>query len=103
MLMRVTTARVVVPASERNCPYFDGANEASAGNELPGASYLDVTAPINLKALTNVSTKRISTSGAAKRAATETCANLQQPCPTGVTYNATGSVGAKATFVLVRR
>lgn len=86
-----------------NCPYFDGANEASKGNELPGASYIDVTAPISLKALANAAIKRIAASGTAKRSATETCANLQQRCPSGVTYNATGSVEAKAQILLVRR
>jgi hypothetical protein len=91
-----------IPAFE-NCPYFDGANEASKGNELPSAAYIDVTVPVNLKALANPAVKRIPASGTAKRTATEACANLQQRCPPGVTYNATGSVEAKVKILLVRR
>ena len=86
-----------------NCPYFDGANEASKGNELPGPFYIDVQAPISLKALANTATKRISASGTAKLGATETCANLQQNCAPGVSYTATGRVEARVKFVLVRR
>jgi len=86
----------------KDCPYFEGSNEAQDGKSLPGASYLDISAPVSLGALKNSALRRISTSGAAKAAETETCANLQQHCPAGVTYNATASVSSSATFVLVR-
>lgn len=86
----------------KGCPYFDGSNEAQDGKGLPGASYLDVSAPISLGALKNASLRRITTSGTATVGETETCANLVQQCPEGVTYNATASVHATATFVLVR-
>ncbi|MDX6514164.1 MAG: hypothetical protein QOE36_3668 [Gaiellaceae bacterium] len=84
------------------CPYFEGSNEAQDGHELPGSAYLPITAPISLAALKKASVKRITTSGTAKEAETETCANIQQGCPEGVTYNASASVASSATFVLVR-
>lgn len=85
------------------CPFFDGATEAAEGQGLPDASYLDVTATVSLSALRNPARRRITASGVAKLAATETCANLQQPCPEGVSYDATGSVESKVKFVFARK
>ena len=87
----------------RTCPFFDGANEASEGNQLPGADYLDVTAKVSRSALRDASRRRVTASGVAKRAATETCANLVQPCGEGISYNATASVEASVKFVFVRK
>jgi hypothetical protein len=84
------------------CPFFEGSNDAAEGKGLPGPFYLEIKAPVSLRALGNASMKRINVSGSAKAAATETCQNIQQHCPEGVTYTATGSVESKATFVFVR-
>jgi hypothetical protein len=86
-----------------SCPFFDGASEASDGNMLPKGDVFDVSAKVDLRALRNVAKRRITASGVMRLGATETCANLQQPCPTGVTYSATGSVEGTVTFVFVRK
>lgn len=86
-----------------SCPFFDGANEASEGNMLPKGDVFDVSAKVNLRALRNVAKRRVTASGLIRLGATETCANLQQPCPVGVTYSATGSVEGRVEFVFVRR
>ena len=83
------------------CPYFAGASEAAENNRLPGPEYRDVTATVSRAALRRGG--RIKATGTSKAAATETCANLVEPCAEGVTYNATGSVATTATFVLVPR
>lgn len=84
-----------------DCPFFAGANEASSGNRLPGTAYRDVVIKVNRKQLRK-GKRRITATGTSKKAATETCANLTQTCPEGVSYNATGSVEAVAKVVLTR-
>ena len=84
-----------------DCPYFDGANEASPGNQLPGSAYRDVEIKLPRKAMKR-GKKVITGTGEDSKAATETCANLVEPCPVGVSYNATGEVNAKAEVKLKR-
>jgi hypothetical protein len=86
----------------KDCPFFDGANEASEGNMLPKGDVFDVSAKINLRALRNAARRRGTASGEVKLGATETCANLQQPCPDGVSYHASGSVEGTVKFVFTR-
>lgn len=83
------------------CPFFEGANEASSGNQLPVATYRDVVLKVNRRKL-RAGKRRVVATGTSKKAATETCANLTQPCPEGVSYNATASVEAVARVVLTR-
>lgn len=83
------------------CPYFDGANESSSGNRLPGSNYRDVVLKISRKQL-RAGKRRVVATGTSKRAATETCANLVEPCAEGVSYSATGTVEATVKAVLTR-
>jgi hypothetical protein len=85
----------------KDCPFFDGANEASSGNMLPGQAYRDVVLKVSRSQL-RAGKRRVTASGTAKAAATETCANLTEPCPSGVTYDATASVEAVVKAVLTR-
>lgn len=85
------------------CPFYDGSNDASEGNMLPKGDLFDVSAKVNLKALRNASKRRVDAGGIAHLAATETCANLQQGCAEGVSYNATGSVEGILQFIFVRQ
>lgn len=87
----------------KSCPFFDGANEASEGNQLPKGDLFDVTAKVGLNALRNASRRRVTASGVARLGATETCANLQEPCGQGISYTATGSVESTVQFVFVRQ
>lgn len=86
------------------CPYFDGANEASSGNQLPPSAYRDVVMKVSRKQL-RAGKRRVTATGTATKSAIETCATLVQPCAEGVTYNATASVEArvKAVFTRTRR
>lgn len=85
-----------------DCPFFDGANEASSGNRLPGQTYRDVVLKVSRRKL-RAGKRRVTATGTSERAATETCANLTEPCASGVSYNATASVDAGATAVLIRK
>lgn len=84
-----------------DCPYFDGANEAVPPNRLPGSAYRDVEIKLPRKALKK-GKKTIKGEGESGKSATETCATFVEPCPEGVSYNATGTVAAKATVTLKR-
>jgi len=85
----------------KDCPYFAGANEASSGNQLPGSAYRDVILKLPRGQL-RAGKRRVTATGSSRKAATETCATLVEPCAQGVTYAATGSVEAVATAVLTR-
>lgn len=85
------------------CPFYDGANDASEGNMLPKGDLFDVSAKVTLRALRNASGRHFVAGGITKLAATETCANLQQGCPEGVSYNATGSVEGIVQITVLRK
>jgi hypothetical protein len=85
----------------KDCPFFDGANESSPGNQLPGQPYLDAVLTVSRSQL-RAGKRRVKARGTARRAATETCANLTEPCAAGVTYDATASVEATVDAVLTR-
>jgi hypothetical protein len=85
----------------KGCPFFDGANESSSGNQLPGQAYRDVVLKVPRSQL-RAGKRRVTASGTAKVAATETCANLTEPCAPGVTYDATASVDTAVNAVLTR-
>ncbi|MDX6583122.1 MAG: hypothetical protein QOI10_2306 [Solirubrobacterales bacterium] len=84
------------------CPNFEGSNEAQDGHELPGSQWIDVTAKVNRAALL-AGKKKVTSTGTAKIAETETCQNIVQGCPEGVTYNATAAVEAEVKFVFTRK
>lgn len=83
------------------CPFIAHSNDASSANTLPGADYRDVVMKIQRSEL-RAGKRHITTTGESTKGATETCANLVQHCPVGVTYNATASVHASATAVFTR-
>lgn len=85
----------------KDCPYFEGANEASSGNSLPGPEYRDVELKVRRSQL-KAGKRRVTATGGSNESAIETCSNLQQPCPDGVTYNATASVDPTVKVVLTR-
>jgi hypothetical protein len=84
-----------------DCPYFDGSNEAAEGHELPGATYRETTAKINLARL-RAGARKVTATGSAEVDEIETCANIQQGCPEGVTYNASASVKTQLKMVFTR-
>ncbi len=85
----------------KDCPYFEGANEASSGNSLPGPAYRDLELKVRRSQL-KAGKRRVTATGGSKESAFENCSNLQQPCPEGVTYNATASVDPAVKVVLTR-
>lgn len=88
----------------RPCPFYDGASDASEGNMLPKGDLFDVRTKVTLKALRNATVGRgFVAGGITKLAATETCANLQQGCAEGVSYNATGSVESTVGIIVLRK
>jgi hypothetical protein len=86
------------------CPFYDGASDASEGNMLPKGDLFDVSTKVTLKVLRNATVGRHYVAGGiTKLAATETCANLQQGCAQGVSYNATGSVEGRVGIIVLRK
>jgi hypothetical protein len=77
-----------------DCPYFDGSNEATSANALPGATYRDVIATgVDRKELL-AATKRqpAVATGNSQISRFESCANLVEPCSEGVSYDASATV-----------
>lgn len=83
-----------------DCPYFDGSNESTPANALPGAGYRDVIATgIDPKDLLKATKRKPAVAnGQSEIARAETCANLVQGCAEGVTYNATATVKSIVKF-----
>jgi hypothetical protein len=81
-----------------DCPNFEGSNDAQPGHELPGSQYVDISAEVDRRALMAAKHK-VTAIGTVDVDETETCQNIVQPCPEGVTYNATGALKAEAKFV----
>lgn len=81
-----------------DCPYFEGSNEATSANALPGATYRDVIATgVERKDLLKATKRNPAVAtGNSKISRFESCANLVQACPAGTTYDASASV---ETFV----
>jgi hypothetical protein len=82
------------------CPYFDGSNESTPANALPGAGYRDVIAEgVDRKELLAATKKDPAVGhGSSTISRVESCANLVQPCPAGTTYNADATVRTVAKF-----
>jgi hypothetical protein len=85
------------------CPFFDGADDASEASRLPSAVYRDVTAPISLKAINNRKKHSIATTGDSEQTRQESCATLVSGCDKDLEYNATASVKTTVDFILVRQ
>ncbi len=80
------------------CPNFEGSNEAQPGQELPSSQWPDITAKVDRQALLK-GKRKVTATGTVEISRIETCANLVQGCPEGVSYSATGSMKADAKFV----
>lgn len=83
------------------CPFVEHSNDASSGNTLPGADYRDIVLKVQRSEL-RAGKRRVTATGDSAKGATETCANLTQHCPSGVTYNATASVDSAAIATFIR-
>jgi hypothetical protein len=90
-----------VPPEFAPCPYFEGSNDPSPGNELPSAVYRDIAAKVDRGALRR-GKRRVTAKGATEQSAVENCANLTQHCADGVSYEATASVKTTVSYVLTR-
>jgi hypothetical protein len=83
------------------CPDFEGSNDPSPGNELPGSAFRNIAVKVNAAALRH-GAKRVVAKGTVVSSAVENCANLVQGCADGVSYEATATVTTTATYVLTR-
>ncbi len=83
-----------------DCPYFEGANEATSANALPSAAYRDVIATgVDPKDLRKATKRRPAVAtGHSEIARVESCDNLVQPCDPGTTYNASATVKSFVKF-----
>jgi hypothetical protein len=84
------------------CPNFEGSNESSPGNELPGSAFRNVAANVDVHALRR-GAKRVVAKGTSVASAVENCANLVQGCADGVSYEATAKVTTTVSYVLTRK
>lgn len=99
--LRLKWGSYASPPGFKNCPFFEGSNDVKEGAGLPSVSYLDLNAPASLAALGGRQ-RRITFVAKRALSATETCDTLASACPEGITYNATATIDATATYVFVR-
>jgi hypothetical protein len=83
------------------CPDFEGSNDPSPGNELPGSAFREIAVKVDVAALRH-GKKRVVATGTSVASATENCANLMQGCAPDVSYEATATVTTTAKYVLTR-
>lgn len=91
------------PPDFKDCPVFLGSSDVKEGSELPGTSYLNLTAPVSLTALSK-GQRRHTFVGKKNLSAVENCTTLASApaCPEGITYDATASIEAYAQYFLKR-
>jgi hypothetical protein len=99
--LRLDWSSYASPPDFKDCPLAEGASDVPDDAGLPSVSYLDLSAPVSLAALGR-RPRRIAFVAKDSPAATETCGTLISGCPEGVTYNATATIDATATYVFVR-
>lgn len=99
--LRLDWSSYASPPDFKDCPLAEGASDVPDDAGLPSVSYLNLNAPVSLAALGR-RPRRITFVAKDSTAATETCGTLISGCPEGVTYNATATIDATATYVFVR-
>ena len=94
----------VDPVADIDCPSFDfGANEALVDHRIPNPSFRSIVTKVNITALRR-GAERVTAQGTSTPVyGAESCAYLAEPCPQGVSYDASARVTSTVKFTFTRR